>query len=265
MMSFNDRMRFVSLSLTILTHVLSDLLKGMSLTLGLVLLLYYPSDAHDYWYEFEDQDYVLYRGHHFIKHEGEPEGEKVVPYDPDIIKHVYCASSDGVIRTIDPPPHYPARIPGPCAALTVEMDTGYWSKTLTETFNQSKEKVPDAVYSWRALESTKLLNSWTDTHITEPLSDGLEILLEKNPFVLENGQKLRLLVMLEGKPLEGVTMAYDGKTRGVTGKDGKMNIRVRHGGLQVITGSIKEPPRDRNKADKLVRATALFFQLPEER
>ena len=71
--------------------------------------------------------------------------------------------------------------------------------------------------------------------------------------------------MLEGKPREGVTVAYDGKSRGVTGKDGRMNIRVRHGGLQVITGSIKEPPLDKTKADKLIRATALFFALPEER
>lgn len=64
-----------------------------------------------------------------------------------------------------------------------------------------------------------------------------------------------------GKSREGVTVAYDGKLRGVTGKDGRMNIRIRHGGLQVIIGSIDEPPLDHTKADKLIRATSLFFEL----
>ena len=101
----------------------------------------------------------------------------------------------------------------------------------------------------------------TQSH--KPLSNGLEILLEKNPFGLENGQKLRLLVMLNSTPLEGVTVAYDGKPRGVTGKDGRINIRIRHGGPQIITGSIEEPPPDREKADKLTRSTTLFFELPD--
>lgn len=261
MISSNDRKRYVSLSLTVLRHVLSDVLMCMGLTVGFVLFLCHPSSAHDYWYEVNGKDYVLYRGHHHTEHEG----QEIVPYDPSIIKNAYCASQDGIVQTIDPPSQYPARIPGPCAALTVNVDSGYWTQTWTETLNQSKDEVSDAVYSWRALESTKLLNSWTDAHANGPLSNGLEILLEKNPFVLENGQKLRLLVMLEGKPLEGVTIAYDGNPRGVTGKDGRINIRIRHGGLQNITGSIDEPPPDSNKADKLIRSSALFFELPGER
>ena len=178
MTSFSDAKRHLFLSPTVPGRVLSNVLKCFGLTLGLILFLCDPSHAHDYWYEFEGQDYVLYRGHHLIKHEG----ENIVPYDPSIIKKVYCASEDGVVRTIDPPPHYPARIPGPCTALTVEIDSGYWSQTWTETLNQSKDKVSDAVSSWRALESTKLLNSWTDTHITEPLSSGLENPSGKKPF-----------------------------------------------------------------------------------
>ena len=261
MISYSDRKQYVSLSLTIQRHFLSGVFLCMGLTVSLLLFLCDPSNAHDYWYEVEGQDYVLYRGHHHIKHGG----EDIVPYDPSIIKNIYCASQNGDVRTIEPPSQYPARIPGPCASLTVEIDSGYWSQTWTETINESKDKVPDAVYSWQALESTKLMNSWRDTSVARPLSKGLEFVLENNPFILENGQKLRLRVIQDDKPLPGVTVAYDGNPRGVSGKDGRINIRIRHGGLQVITGSIDEPPLDKNKAEKLIRATALFFKLPEER
>ncbi len=43
----------------------------LSLTLVLVIFLQNPVLAHDYWFEREGQDYVLYRGHHFGDHEGE--------------------------------------------------------------------------------------------------------------------------------------------------------------------------------------------------
>jgi nickel transport protein len=48
----------------------------------------------------------------------------------------------------------------------------------------------------------------------------------------------------------------------VTGADGKVNLRVRHPGMQVITASL-ERPLDNAKADKLVRSTVLMFELPQ--
>jgi hypothetical protein len=54
---------------------------------------------------------------------------------------------------------------------------------------------------------------------------------------------------------------HDGEARGVTGDDGRMNLRIRHIGAQVITASLERPAMDFG-ADKLVRSTALFFELP---
>ncbi len=227
--------------------------------LGFVILLPNPVWAHDYWFEREEQEYVLYRGHQF----GDHEGESLVPYDPAIIQHVTCVSPDGVPRSVPQSNQYPARIPGPCARLTVEVDSGYWSVNGIETFNQSKEKVPDALSSWRAIESATLLNSWNKLQDLPSLPQGLEIFFEKDPFLVEEGEKLRLVILQAGKPRQGVTVAYDGNPRGVTGPDGRINIRVRHGGLQVITGSVKEPAHDTRKADTLLRSTTLLFELPE--
>ncbi len=231
----------------------------LSLTLASAIFLKNPVLAHDYWFEREGQEYVLYRGHHF----GDHEGESLVPYDPAIIQHVTCVAPDGALRSVRPPTQYPTRIPGPCARLTVEVDSGYWSVNGIETFNQSKEEVPDALSSWRAIESTTLLNSWNKFEHLPPLPQGLEIFLEKNPFLTEEGEKLRLVVLQAGEPRQGVTVAYDGNPRGVTGSDGRINIRVRHGGLQVITGSLREPASDTRKADTLLRSATLLFELPE--
>ena len=232
---------------------------GIGVTFGAMILLQLPVNAHDYWFERKGQDYVLYRGHHF----GDHEGELLVPYAPTSIQHTICVSSDGVPKKKPLPIRYPLRVSGPCARLTVEMDSGYWSETEIGTINQSKEQVPDALYSWRAIESTTLLNSWNKFEHPPSLPQGLEIFFEKDPFLVEEGEKLRLVVLQAGKPRQGVTVAYDGNPRGVTGQDGRINIRVRHSGLQVITGSLKEPDSDTRKADTLLRSTTLLFELPD--
>ncbi len=231
----------------------------LRLTLALVISLQNPVLAHDYWFEREEQEYVLYRGHHF----GDHEGESIVPYDPAIIQHVTCVSPDGVPQSVRPPSRYPLRISGPCTRLTVEVDSGYWSVTGIETFNHPKEEVPDALSTWRAIESTTLLNSWNKLEHLPSLPQGLEIFLENDPFLTEEGEKLRLVVLQAGKPCQGVTVAYDGNPRGVTGPDGRINIRVRHGGLQVITASLKEPAPDPRKADTLLRSSTLLFELSD--
>ncbi len=255
----SEKPRFLFFLPPSLKRDFSEIFLCLSLTFGLICLLSAPSVAHDYWYELQGSDYVLYRRTFRLEHEG----EAIVPYDPTIIQHAYCAAPNGVVQALHPPFPYPTRIAGPCTAVPIEVDTGYWSETWTTTHNQPKDQVSDAVVSWQALESTKMLNAWTATPLPQPLSNGLEILFDKNPFDVEEGQKLRLLVVLGGNPRGGVTVAYDGKPRGVTGPDGRINIRVRHGGLQVLTGSLKEPPLDPKKADKLIRATTFFLNFQE--
>ena len=172
-----------------------------------------------------------------------------MPHLNDITTMIELLGSMGVTLTVD-------------EKLTVEVDSGYWSVNGIKTFNHSKEEVPDALKSWRAIESTTLLNSWNKLEHLPSLPQGLEIFPEKDPFLVEEGEKLRLVVLQAGKPRQGVTVAYDGNSRGTTGPDGRINIRVRHGGLQVITGSIKEPSPDTRKADSLLRSTTLLFELP---
>jgi len=225
-----------------------------------VLLLFCPLMAlgHDYWFETAGEgDYLLYRGHRFSQHEG----DKVVPYDPNIITRAYC------LRSGSEPPQdvvftrtYPTLFTGPCQAIVVNADTGFWSQTITGTKNQSKDNLSGVLRSWHALETIKRVELW-NKQLLEPLSSELELVFTENPFALVTGDKLRLKATKMGQPVQGVTVAYNGKPRGITDKNGRINLRIRQTGLQVISASYERPLINNIKADKQIDSTLLIFEL----
>jgi nickel transport protein len=224
------------------------------------LLFASTASAHDYWLDADGADYLLYRGHRFSQHKG----EATVPYDPAIVTRVLCLSASGQVNRLMPAQVYPLRIAGPCAAVLVEADSGHWTQALLGTQNKPRTEVTGALRSWRAIEGVKLIDSWVPS-LQRPLSDGLELVSSDDPLRLRPGDKLRLQVTWKGRPREGVAVAYDGSTRGMTGSDGRINIRLRHGGTQFISASIDEPADDsvdEPGIDKLVRSAALIFELP---
>jgi nickel transport protein len=229
-----------------------------------ILLIVYPviTQAHDYWFEsIGEGDYLLYRGHRFSQHGG----DKVVACDLLLLWLPSCLKSG---TDSDSPQstafstQYPARITGPCQAILVTADSGYWSQTFTGTKNQPRDSLTGVLRSWHALETIKRVEFWSD-RLLEPLSSELELVFTENPFTLPSGSKLRLIAMLDGKPIQGVSVAYDGKPRGITGDDGRINLRIRHEGLQVIAASLERPLNNNKKADKQVRSTILMFELKQ--
>lgn len=215
--------------------------------------------AHDYWLERDGNQYVLHQGHRHSGHQGEAQ----VPYDIAIVQRAHCAG-DGGVDERPRPAAYPARFDGPCAALAVELNAGYWSQTLTGTVNKPKSTVSGALRGWLAYESVKRLDAWTPV-VAAPLNRrGLELVPLENPLALTPGDKLRLRAMWRGQPKAGVTVAYDGQPRGTTDADGKINLRVRHGGEQIIAASFEEPAAEAD-ADRILYGTILQFRLPEKK
>jgi nickel transport protein len=233
-----------------------NLLRSPHITVATLLLASVTVHAHDYWFESAGDDYLLHRGHRFSQHSG----SKEVPFEANIVTGAYCLrQGDSQPRPAATSRSYPLRVHGPCQAVMVTADSGYWSQTLTGTTNRPKDKAFGALRSWHAIESVKRLESW-DERLSRPFADELELTLAENPFLLRAGDKLRLTATLGGKPAKGVTVAYDGDPRGVTGSDGRINVRLRHAGLQVITASLEES-LDSGKADKRVRSTILLFEI----
>lgn len=222
----------------------------------LVALLVSSSHAHDYWFEIDGDDYLLHRGHRFSEHQG----EKEVPFEPRIITGSYClAPQQDTLSAAAIGDSYPLRVAGPCDAVMVTADSGYWSQTLTGTRNQAKDELFGVLRSWQSMESVKRVDTWSE-RLLDSLSNDLELVFTENPFVLDVGDKLRLTVLFRGQPAAGVTVAYDGDPRGITGDDGRVNLRIRHKGLQMVAASLEESLQS-SKADKRVRSTILMFEI----
>jgi len=223
--------------------------------LPLLFFIALPAHAHDYWFERDAKGYVLFQGHVHSAHAGEAR----VPYDPAIVKGVQCLRPEGQVVAPAPVRAYPVRIDERCAAVLARTNSGYWSQTLSETVNRPKSEVPGALRGWLAQETVKLVDAW-NAAAARPISEGLELTPLDDPFGLKPGDKLRVLATWRGKPRRGVAVAYDGDTRGATGSDGLVNIRLRHGGVQILSASFEENVREPN-ADKVVHGAILQFAL----
>lgn len=212
--------------------------------------------AHDLWFEKEGNTYTLYQGHRHSSHDG----VDVVPYEARMVRGLACIDAHGaIVEQAGAAGAYPARFTGECATLHAAFSTGYWTKTAWETRNVPKTGIPGVVRSWYSEESLKLVERWTDGS-AHPIGTGLEITPTVNPLPLKAGDKLVVLVTDAGKPVAGVPVAYAGDTRGASGADGKVAIRLRRGGLQLLEASLESPLTD-GKADVAIRTAALQFQI----
>jgi len=219
-------------------------------------LAFSPLLAHDLWLEREGDVYVLQQG---PRDSGHP-GAATLPYPPEAAGTGLCADTAGNLREVLAEPPSPVRYRAQCAALLVPFSTGYWTKTVYGTVNRPKDTQQAVVASWRSEEWVKRMERWSEA-LTRPLSQGLEITPVEDPFGARAGDKLRLRLTLAGRPAAGATMAYDGRPRGLSDPDGRINIRVRHGGTQSLSASL-ETPLDDGKAARLIRTSVLQLELP---
>jgi hypothetical protein len=213
--------------------------------------------AHDYFFERSGDELVLRQGHESSAHAG----EATVPYDASIVQDARCLGAGGRFRTLPRPTGSPARFAGDCAVLFVATSSGYWSETATGTVNKPKSEAAGALYSWYSEESIKLIDRWLPAAAV-PFGVGLELTTSDDPLRLERGDKIAVRVTWNGEARAGVTVAYDGEPRGVTDAAGAINIRLRHGGRQLISAGFDEPMTS-DEADSAVHATALQFRIPE--
>jgi nickel transport protein len=219
------------------------------LPLALPLLVH----AHDLWVERQGMVHTLQYGHERSGHEG----AKRLEYRPEQVRQALCFDAEGQALHAEVGLAYPVTLKGPCAVSFFLTSSGYWSKTPYGTRNLPRtEAVLD---SWLAVESVKRLDAWGSA-LARPLTRGLELVPQGNPLRLKAGDKLRLVVTLDGKPVAGATVAYFGHPRGVSGADGQVNVRLQRGGFQLVQASLATPLAD-GKADRLVQATALQFEI----
>jgi nickel transport protein len=223
-----------------------------------LLLAAAGAHGHDLWLEKCEGGYVLLNGH---VGSGDSARETIAYQFSDIIS-VCCFDSEGNESEAEIERGFPARIAGSCAVVYAVMSSGYWSETPFETKNLPKDEAWDPIRTWISYESVKRIDGWSEG-ISSPRIDGLEIIPVKDPLVLEKGRKVRLLVTFKGKPAVGVPVAYFDSTRGATDSRGRINIRLGHGGMQLIKASLTLPG-DSIKTDEVIYNTSLVFDIEEE-
>ncbi|MFZ6017813.1 MAG: DUF4198 domain-containing protein [Nitrospirota bacterium] len=98
--------------------------------------------------------------------------------------------------------------------------------------------------------------------VTKPVGLRFEIIPLKNPFTLKDNELLPIRVLLEGKPLEGITIetgAHQEITK--TDKDGIAKIKIERKGMQVILAKYRIATKDNPDADYLSYTTVLTFEV----
>jgi len=213
--------------------------------------------AHDLWLE-RDGDTACLRYGHLPGGHG---GARTLPLGAGRILAVFAFDAEGRPAAVTALPPDSLCFRGEAAALFVATSSGWWTKTIRGTRNLPKDAVEHPLKSWRSFESVKRLDAWGEA-LARPLTDRLELTPLADPLALRPGDKLRLLVTRGGEPVAGATVAYDGSPRGATGEDGRVNLRIRHGGLQLVQASLVLPLNSPH-ADEAAYATALVFELPD--
>jgi len=216
-----------------------------------------PAAAHDLWLEKEGASLILLQGHKYAAHAG----AVTLPYEPGFIKTALCVDAAGAARALPSTRTTPWQATADCAVLQVGVSSGYWTKTPWETKNVARTGVAGALRSWLSEESIKRIDRWIPA-AAQAIGEGLEIVPMTNPLLLRPDDKLTVRITENRKPKAGVPVAYGGDVRGTTGDDGTIAIRVRHGGVQLITTSVESPLAD-GKADLRIQAATLQFDLPK--
>lgn len=214
-----------------------------------------PSIAHDLWLEKDGKRISLYQGHRHSAHAG----AEIIAYGTGFVTSARCFDEHGNTRPLTVATQAPWSTANECAALHLVMSSGYWSKTPWETKNVPKNEAPGAIRSWRSKDSLKRLERWNPA-FGQPLGTGVEVLPTVDPLALKPDDKLVVRVLRDGRPVAGAPVAYHGDPRGETDADGRIAIRLRQAGIQLISSSVELPLQD-GKADVEILAATLQFEI----
>lgn len=224
------------------------------IALGLLFVIAPEVSAHDFWIDQKGKEFLLIYGH----------GDQREEFDLSRVKTVRAFGPGGgeievrrekkekglLLRPVEPP-----------SWIFVEVDNGYWSKTIYGWKNLPKRKASRVVEANRSLSYSKALMTWNDG-LQSPISIAqLDIVLLKSPFELKPGDSLPIKVFYRGKPIAGVEVeGRDHEVVSTTDKDGMARVRMGKG-QQLISVSHKELMKDNPDADYLNLTATLTFEV----
>jgi uncharacterized GH25 family protein len=156
------------------------------------------------------------------------------------------------------------------AIVTAVFDNGVWSQNEDGHWERGgRDEVQDAVLSTTVLKYTVLLRS----PLAEPLrplpGQLLQIVPDDAILPDKMGADLNLRVLYKGQPAAGAEVMWDyvndpDGERIVAGENGRVRIKVRNQGLNVIGAAYETTNDDKTIADRAQSMATLSFILPHE-
>jgi len=210
----------------------------MLLALGTHLL------AHTLWI---DDTYAVHQGHMQDNHLNADESK----VDKKEIVTTHCLKNSSISKK-----QYDTLSKQGCSVVFVQLQSHYYTKTPYGTKKIPKNKAKMPLKSWLSIESVKRMYS----DEKNPFNKGLEVLLRNNLSEIAVGDKARLSIYFDGKPLKGAVVANGHKTIGVSDDEGFVNVKIRNKGLQNLKASYTLKG-DGVKCDEIIHTTTLNFEV----
>ena len=213
--------------------------------LFLIMMTAATLTAHDYWI---DASGVLQRGHL------EPEAGEHAHKDEALRQYPaerYCRR-DGAVGEVQGPFGVSEHVTAGCDSVMVVLHLGSYAKTPYGIVAAAEANPSMVIKSWESIESVKRLNRLSDF---SPMGKGFELSFSRDPSGLEAGEKMRILATFDGTPKAGAVVAYEGRVVGTTDEAGRINVRIRHAGLQLIRATLREPLTNMPVGERLYNAT----------
>jgi uncharacterized GH25 family protein len=228
-----------------------------SLFVSMLSLLTWSTDAlaHDFWLEPEDGAFLLRYGHR---------GHEALPLEASKLQTLMCRKDSGVPQNLVKSAVAAPRqisLKASCTLLSAFFDGGFWSLTPDGEKNLPKNKVPDAVKSWRSKQFAK----WVDSHApsaNQPLGDEIEIVPVTDLAKVKTGSRATFRVLFAGKPLSGATLAIDHKPLAETDDQGQARISIRGHGREAVSVSYRRTVKTA-EADSEIFEASLTFEVAQ--
>ena len=225
------------------------------IAMGLLFAFVPKVSAHDFWIDQKGKEFLLIYGHGDQREEFDFSKVKTVKaFGPEEGGEIEVHSEEKekglLLQPLEPP-----------SWIFVEIDNGYWSKTIYGWKNLPKRKASRVVEANHSFYYSKALMAWNDA-MRSPIGIAqLDIILLKNPFELKAGDLLPIKVFYRGKPIAGVEVeGRDHEVLSTTDKEGMARVRISKG-QQLISVDHREPLKDDPDADYLSFTATLTFEV----
>ncbi|MDD0841686.1 DUF4198 domain-containing protein [Pseudomonas sp. Gutcm_11s] len=155
----------------------------------------------------------------------------------------------------------PLRAP---AVLAVALDNGAWSQTPDKQWvNQGRNQVPNSTHSLHTYKYSLAIHQG-GAKLPDLSKLRMAIVPQSDPLAVGPGKPLRVRVLVDGKPLQGVKLIGDyrgmpDEVSATSDAEGYATLTVRNAGLNIIAASAYVPVKGDADIDELGFFSSLTF------